>query len=112
MAGWGRELQPLGEGTAPVFLSKADMGVDKTSRTRYLLSINSTEDSLLMAMKTTEQRIASIEEKIAKKRKELEALEAQKQKLLHPVTMRGVMAKAKEVGLSPEEIAEKLGLEM
>ena len=43
---------------------------------------------------------------------EIKALETQKQKLLHPVTMKTVMEKAKASGLSPEEIAEKLGLEM
>ena len=37
---------------------------------------------------------------------------AQKQKLLHPVTMRSVMEKAKAAGLTAEQIAEKLGLEM
>ena len=40
------------------------------------------------------------------------ALEAQKQKLLHPVNMKTVMAKAKEAGLTPEEIAKKLGLDV
>ena len=39
-------------------------------------------------------------------------MEAQKQKILHPVTMRAVMEKAKAAGLTAEEIAEKLGLEM
>lgn len=65
-----------------------------------------------MAAKTREERIALIDEKIAKKRGEIASLEAQKQKLLHPITMRAVMSKAKEVGLSPEEIAEKLGIKM
>ncbi len=65
-----------------------------------------------MAGKTTEERIAVIDEKIARKQAEIDALEAQKQKLLHPVNMRTVIAKAKEVGLTPEEIAEKLGLEV
>ncbi len=65
-----------------------------------------------MAGKTAEERIAVIEEKIAKKQTEIDALEAQKQKLLHPVNMRTVIAKAKEAGLTPEEIAEKLGLEV
>jgi cell division protein FtsL len=65
-----------------------------------------------MAGRNTEERIALINEKIAKKQSEIEALEAQKQKLLHPVTMKTVMAKAKESGLSPEEIAEKLGIEV
>ncbi len=65
-----------------------------------------------MAGKTAEERIAVIDEKIARKQAEIDALEAQKQKLLHPVNMRTVIAKAKEIGLTPEEIAEKLGLEV
>lgn len=65
-----------------------------------------------MAAKSVEERIALIDDKIAKRKTEIEALEAQKQKLLHPVNMKTVMAKAKEAGLSPEEIAEKLGLEV
>ena len=63
-----------------------------------------------MAGKTAEERIAAIDEKIAKKQAEIEALETQKQKLLHPVNMKTVMEAAKEAGLTPEEIAEKLGL--
>ena len=63
-----------------------------------------------MARKTADERIAAIDEKIAKKQAEIEALEAQKQRLLHPVNMKTVMAAAKEAGLTPEEIAEKLGL--
>lgn len=62
--------------------------------------------------KTVEERIAAIDEKIAKKQAEITELEAQKQKLLHPISMKAVMAKAKEVGLTPEEIAGKLGLEI
>lgn len=62
--------------------------------------------------KTTEERITLIDEKIAKKQAEIEALEAQKQKLLHPVTMKSVMDKVKAAGLTPEEIAEKLGIEI
>ena len=65
-----------------------------------------------MAGKTAEERIAVIDEKIAKKKVEIESLEAQKKKLLHPVNMKTVMAKAKEVGLTPEEIAEKLGFKI
>lgn len=65
-----------------------------------------------MAAKTVEERIKIIDEKIEKKQAEIAELEAQKQKLLHPVNMRTVMAKAKEAGLSPEEIAEKLGIEI
>ena len=43
-----------------------------------------------MAGKTAEERIAAIDEKIAKKQAEIEALETQKQKLLHPVNMKTV----------------------
>ena len=65
-----------------------------------------------MARKTVEECIAAIEDKINAKKAEIEALEAQKQKLLHLVNMKTVMAKAKEVGLTPEEIAEKLGFKI
>lgn len=65
-----------------------------------------------MAAKTTTERIAMIDAKIAKKHAEIEALEAQKQRLLHPVTMRAVLSKAKEAGLTAEEVAEKLGIEI
>lgn len=65
-----------------------------------------------MAARTVEERVALIDQKIAKKQSEIEALEAQKQKLLHPVTMKSVMAKAKEAGMSAEDIAAKLGLEV
>ena len=54
--------------------------------------------------RTNEERIALIDEKIAKKQAEIHALEAQKEKILHPVTMKTVMMKAKESGLSAAEI--------
>ena len=66
----------------------------------------------MAARKTTEERIARLKERIAKKQAEINALEAQKQKLLHPVNMKTVMAKAKEAGMTPEEIAKKLGIEV
>ena len=65
-----------------------------------------------MAARTAEERIALIDAKIAKKKEEINAFESQKQKILPPVTMRSVMEKAKAAGLTAEEIAEKLGLEM
>ena len=65
-----------------------------------------------MAVKTVEERIQSIDAKIEKKRAEIEALEAQKQKLLHPVTMRAVMSKLKEQGITPEEVAKRMGIEV
>lgn len=65
-----------------------------------------------MAARTKEERIELIEAKIAKKQAEINALEEQRQKLLHPVSMRSVLTKAKEAGFSPEEVAEKLGLDV
>lgn len=65
-----------------------------------------------MATRSVEERIAIIDEKINKKKAEIDALEAQKQTLLHPVTMKAVIAKAKEAGMSAKDIAEKLGLEI
>lgn len=64
------------------------------------------------ARKTVDERIALIDQKIEKKKAEIQELENQKNKLLHPVNMKTVMAKAKEAGLTAEEIAEKLGLEV
>lgn len=65
-----------------------------------------------MAAKTIEERIALIDQKIAKKEAEIAELKAKKEKLLHPVTMKTVMEKIKETGMSPEDIAEKLGLDL
>ncbi|RKI67052.1 hypothetical protein D7V91_10735 [bacterium 1xD42-67] len=62
--------------------------------------------------KTVEERIVLIDAKIAKKREEIAALEMQKHKLQNPVTMKSVMDKAKKAGLTPEEIAKKLGIEV
>lgn len=62
--------------------------------------------------RTIEDRIAMIDAKIEKKQAEIAALEAQKYKLQHPVSMRAVMAKAKESGMTAEQIAEKLGIEL
>lgn len=65
-----------------------------------------------MAARTTEERIALIDQKIAKKKAEIEALEASKQKLLHPINMKTIIAAAKEAGMSAEDIAKKLGLDI
>ncbi len=63
-------------------------------------------------VRSKEERLSVLEQKIDKKKAELASLEAQKEKLLHPVNMRTVMAKAKELGLTADEIAKKLGIEM
>lgn len=65
-----------------------------------------------MARKTNERRVAMIDAKIAKKREEISALEAKREKLLHPISMRTVLAKAKESGMTAEEIAARLGIEL
>ena len=65
-----------------------------------------------MAVKSIEARVALIDQKIAKMQEEIAKLESQKQKLLHPVNMKTVMAKAKACGMTAEEIAEKLGIEV
>ena len=62
------------------------------------------------ARKSVDERVALIEQKIEKKKAEIDELEAQKQKLLHPISMRAVLTKAKEAGLTPMEVAEKLGI--
>ncbi len=64
------------------------------------------------AARPVAERVAAIDQKIAKKKAELEALEQQKNRLLHPVSMRTILTKAKEAGMTPEEIAEKLGIEV
>ena len=63
-------------------------------------------------IRSKEERLAVLEQKIEKKKSELAALEAQKEKLLHQVNMRTVMAKAKELGMTAEEVAEKLGIDV
>ena len=65
-----------------------------------------------MAGKGPKDRIALIDEKIAKKKEELAALEAKRDELLHPVSMRAVLTKAKEAGMTAREVAEKLGIEI
>ena len=70
------------------------------------------EFMISMALRKREERIVAIEAKIAKKKEEISILEAQKENLLHPVTMKSVLTKAKEAGLSPKEVAAKLGLDV
>ncbi|MCI2106155.1 MAG: hypothetical protein LKK00_05475 [Intestinimonas sp.] len=63
-------------------------------------------------IRPVKERIAIIDQKIEKKKAELTKLETQKENLLHPVSMRSVLAKAKEAGMSAKDIAEKLGIEL
>lgn len=69
-------------------------------------------------IRSVDERVAVIDEKIAKKQAELAKLEQQKKDLLMPrpkkkaITMKAVLTKAKEEGLKPEEIAKKLGIKI
>lgn len=63
-------------------------------------------------IKTFDERIAVLEEKIAKKKTEIAKLESQKYALEHPVSIKDIIAKAKQSGMSAHDIAEKLGLEI
>ena len=65
-----------------------------------------------MAAKTKEERVAAIDAKIEKKRAEIKALEEKKKQILNPVSMRSVLSKAKEAGMTPEEVAGKLGIKL
>lgn len=65
-----------------------------------------------MPRKTPEEKIAIIDAKIEKKKAELVLLEQQKHRLEHPVTPKIIAEKAKEAGMSLEDIAEKLGIEL
>ena len=48
-----------------------------------------------MTRKSVQDCVAAIDEKIQKKKAEIQDFEAQKQRLLHPVTKRNVMTKVK-----------------
>lgn len=62
--------------------------------------------------RSVDERVAELDAKIEKKQAELKALEAQKTRLLNPISMKTVMTKAKEAGLSAEDVAKKLGLDV
>ena len=64
----------------------------------------------MAARKTTEERIARLKERIAKKQAEIEALEAQRQKLLHLDSTE--TEKVKKSGLSSEEAGGNMELEV
>lgn len=53
--------------------------------------------------RTPEAKIKAIDEKIAK-------LQAEKEAILRPLRLKAVIEKADELGMTPEEIAEKLGI--
>jgi phage gp16-like protein len=68
------------------------------------------------SVKTAEQRVAEIDAKIAAHKSNIATLEAKKEAILNPksrakrVTIKTVIDKAKADGMSPEDIAKKLGI--
>lgn len=69
--------------------------------------------------RTKEERIAEIDKKIDAHKKSIVTLEAKKEAILNPKprtrkakSVSAIIAKAKEAGLTPEEIAAKLGVEI
>lgn len=63
-------------------------------------------------VRSVEERVAAIEEKIAKKKAEIAVLEEKKNRLLHPVSAKSIIDQAKQAGTSLEDIAKKLGVEL
>lgn len=72
----------------------------------------------MAARRTVEQRVEEIMDKISKKHAEIAALEAKCQELVAPkpkkkaLTMKAVIAKAKEDGMTAEDVAKKLGIKI
>jgi len=62
--------------------------------------------------RSVDERVAELDVKIQKKQAEIAKLEDQKNSLLHPVSMKAVITRAKEAGLTPAAMAKKLGLEL
>lgn len=69
--------------------------------------------------RSTEERIAEIDAKIASHEKSIESLKAKKEAILNPkprisksTQIKNVISKAKESGMSIEEISERLGIEL
>lgn len=69
--------------------------------------------------RTAEERLAILDSKIKSHKEAIEKLEAKKEAILHPkvrtskaAQMKLLLNKAKESGMSNEEIAEKLGIKL
>lgn len=68
--------------------------------------------------RTKEERIADIDARIEKHKKDIKALEAKKHAILNPkprktrTTAKTVVDLAKKAGMKPEEMLEKLGLKV
>lgn len=69
--------------------------------------------------RTAEERIAAVDAKIEFHKEAIKQLQAKKEELLHPAKrltktqkMQAVVKAAAKAGLSPEDMAEKLGVEL
>lgn len=69
-------------------------------------------------IRTKEERAAEIDKKIEFHESKIATLKAKKEEILNPKpkkrkprSVAAVIAKAKEAGMNPEEIAQKLGIE-
>lgn len=69
-------------------------------------------------IRSKEERIAEVEAKIKKHEADIKKLKEKKEKILNPAPRKGrtgmktIIDKAKEQGMSAEEIAQKLGIEL
>lgn len=75
------------------------------------------EKKIRKANRTKEQIIKEFDDKIAYHEKCIESLKAKKEEVLNPKVspkqqLKAVLAKAEESGLSPEDIAKKLGISL
>ena len=64
-----------------------------------------------MAGKSVEERLVLVNKKIEEKEALLQQLMEQRNKLLHPIHYRDIIGRAKELNITPLEMAEKLGFE-
>lgn len=76
-----------------------------------------TSEKRKLVRRSVEERVAEIDKKIAAHEESIKKLEERKQKILNPkpraskaAGMKVLIAKAKEAGLTDEQIAEKLGI--
>lgn len=77
------------------------------------------EQAKKRTVRSKEERIQEIEQKIAKRKEEIKQLEAKMEAILHPkkrkteaALTKEILAKAKKSGLTIKEIAQKLGVEL
>ena len=81
-----------------------------------MATVTDSTDKKPRVRRSAEERIAELEKKIEIKKGEIAKLELKIEAIKNPkpravrTSMKSVLDKAKEAGLTPEEIAEKLGI--